>query len=330
MNTAKIDLHLHLDGSLYLPWLYETSLKNGIIDQSCSFEEYYDQIFVKEYPTREERMKRFDIPISVMQTKEDLFASIYGLIQRLHEQGIIYAEIRFAPQQHTIYGLTQKEVVEAVIEGMNQAMKDFQEIKIGIINCMMHKGKEASFNMKENFETIEVTKEFLGKGVVGLDLAGYENTGPFMNYKPLFDKAKEVGIPYTIHAGEMGEGIHVKEAIAMGASRIGHGINCVQNQEWVDEVVEKQIPLEVCVTSNVGDKRNYAAHPIRYLLEKGAKVTINTDNMTFSRTTLRNEHEQLQALGISKSILMQCTYNAIDAAFCDEQTKQWIKERIDK
>ncbi|MGN1344585.1 MAG: adenosine deaminase [Traorella sp.] len=330
MNWAKIDLHLHLDGSLYLPWLYETSKKREVIDSKMSFEEYYEMVYRSDFPTKEEGMKRFDIPIAVMQTKEDLFMSIYGLIQILHEQGLLYAEIRFAPQQHCLYGLSQKEVVEAVIEGMNQALLDFDDIRIGIILCMMHKGHDASFNMKENFETIEVAKMFLGKGVVGLDLAGYENTGPFMNYKPLFDKAYEYHIPYTIHAGEMGEGSHVMDAIEMKAWRIGHGINCIQNEKWLQEVIDKQIPLEVCVTSNVGLARNYAAHPIRTLLQKNVKVTINTDNMTFSRTTLNNEHEQLKALGISQEELKQCTYNAIDAAFCDDKTKQWIKDRINQ
>ena len=117
-----------------------------------------------------------------------------------------------------------------------------------------------------------------------------------MNYAPLFEKAKEYGIPYTIHAGEMGEGAHVPEAMSMGALRIGHGINCIQDKRWLNEVVEKQIPLEVCVSSNISDARNYAAHPIRQLINAGAKVTVNTDNMMFSKTDLANEHSQLRKI----------------------------------
>lgn len=329
MKTAKIDLHLHLDGSLNLPWQWKTAVKCGAVDKDCSFEEYYRLMFDKDYPKGSAPMKKFDIPIAVMQTREDLFESIYGLIEKLNEKEMLYAEIRFAPQQHCLKGLSQKEVVQAVLDGMHKANEDFPHVKTGLINCLMHKGNDANFNMKENMETVEVTRELFGNGLVALDLAGFENTGDFMLYAPLFEKAREYGIPYTIHAGEMGEGKHVPEAIKMGAYRIGHGINCIQDPAWLQEVVDKQIPLEVCVTSNVGLERNYAAHPVRQLIEAGAKVTLNTDNMTFSRTDLKNEHSQLRAIGVSEEVLKQCTLNAVDAAFCDKETKAWIRERLE-
>lgn len=328
MNTAKIDLHLHLDGSLDLPWAYQTALKRKCIPEDWSFEQYYNFVYFNDYPTREERMKKFDIPISIMQTKEDLYQSIYKLIETLNEKEMVYAEIRFAPQQHCQLGLTQYEVCEAVLAGMHRANLDFLNVKTGLILCMMHKGKNAACNMKENLETIEVAKRFLNQGVVGLDLAGYENTGPFMDYAPLFQLAQHYDIPYTIHAGEMGEGIHVEEAILMGAKRIGHGINCIQNEKWLALVKEKQIPLEVCVSSNVGDQRNYAAHPITQLLKEGVKCTINCDNMMFSKTDLANEHSQLRKIGITQETLKQCTLNAVEAAFCDDETKNWIKARL--
>lgn len=328
MNAAKIDLHLHLDGSLDLPWAYQTALKRKCIPEDWSFEQYYNFVYFNDYPTREERMKKFDIPISIMQTKEDLYQSIYKLIETLNEKEMVYAEIRFAPQQHCQLGLTQYEVCEAVLDGMHRANLDFSNIKTGLILCMMHKGKNAACNMKENLETIEVAKAFLNQGVVGLDLAGYENTGPFMDYAPLFQLAQHYGIPYTIHAGEMGEGIHVEEAILMGAKRIGHGINCIQNEKWLTLVKKKQIPLEVCVSSNVGDQRNYAAHPITQLLNEGVKCTINCDNMMFSKTDLANEHSQLRKIGITQETLKQCTLNAVEVAFCDDETKEWIKARL--
>ena len=329
MKYAKIDLHLHLDGSLNLQWAWETAKKRGVVAPDCTFEEYYNKMHQKEFATREERMKRFDFPVAIMQTREDLADSIYHLIETLAEKGLYYAEIRFAPQQHMQEGLTQREVVDAALSGMDQAKKDFPEIEIGLINCMMHKGENALVNWEANVETIRVTKETLGKGVVALDLAGYENNGDFNLYAPLFEMAKEYGIPYTIHAGEMGDGSHVPMAIAMGASRIGHGINCVQIPEWLKEVVEKQIPLEVCVSGNVSSiDYNYAAHPIRELLAAGAKVTLNTDNMTFVKTDLDNEYAQLRALGVSMEQLKHCAENSIDAAFCSEETKDMLRKKM--
>lgn len=330
MQTAKIDLHLHLDGSLNLEWAWKTAVKRGVVAADCTFEQYYDRMHQKNFKTREEGFKKFDFPIAILQTEEDLHDGTLHLIETLEEKGLIYAEIRFAPQQHTLGGLTQAEVVAAVLSGIQDAKETCPGISIGLLNCLMHKGSGAAVNHAANLETVEVTRQFLHQGVVGLDLAGFENNGPFLAYADLFEKAREYQIPYTIHAGEMGEGIHVAEAIQMGAWRIGHGINCVQDPEWLQMVVDKQIPLEVCVTSNVKDERNYAAHPIRQLLAAGAAVTVNTDNMTFSRTDLANEHSQLRAIGVTTQELKQCTWNALNAAFCDEATKEKLRKQLEK
>ena len=328
MKTAKIELHLHLDGSINLVWGWKTALKRGVIDPQTTFEQYYEMMYRNDYPTREERMKKFEFPCAVMQEKEDLSDSIYYLAETLNELGLIYAEVRFAPQQHTLQGLSQKEAVLAVVDGIVHAEHDFPDLTVRLINCLMHKGKDADVNMKENMETVEVTRETLGKYVVALDLAGYENTGDFMKYAPLFQKAEEYGIPYTIHAGEMGDGSHVLDALKMHAHRIGHGIHCVDHPLWLKTMVDAQIPLEVCVSSNCGDQRNYAAHPIRKLLEAGCKVTLNSDNMMFSRTNLINEYAQMRTIGISEEQLKQCTYNALEAAFCDEETRQKLRNQL--
>ena len=330
MKYAKLDLHLHLDGSLNLQWAWKTAVKRGVVAPDCTFEEYYNRMHQTEFPNREERMKRFDFPIAIMQTREDLSASIYHLIATLAEKELYYAEIRFAPQQHMLEGLTQHEVVEAVLEGRAQALKEFPDIEIGVINCLMHKGADAHANWDANVETIRVTKEFLGKGVVALDLAGYENNGDFNLYAPLFEMARELEIPYTIHAGEMGDGSHVPMAIGMGAYRIGHGFNCTQKPEWLAEVVEKQIPLEVCLTGNVLSAFDgfYAAHPIRQMIDAGVKITLNTDNMTFAKTDLDNEYAQLRALGVSMEHLEQFAKNSIDAAFCSEETKEKLRKKM--
>ena len=116
--------------------------------------------------------------------------------------------------------------------------------------------------------------------------------------------------------------------LALKAWRIGHGINCIQDESYVKALYETQTPLEVCLSSNCKVDRNYAAHPIRYMIERGLKVTINTDNMIFARSDLLNEHSQLRMLGVDDETLMKCTWNALDAAFCDEDTKEYIKEKL--
>ena len=328
MKYAKIDLHVHFDGSLDLKWQYERAKLRNVVSSSCSYDEYSYQMYRNDYPSREERMKRFDIPLAVLQTKEDLYDGIYDLIRCLHDLGLVYAEIRFAPQLHCLNGLTQYEVVESVCRGMHKANEDY-DICTNLICCMMHKGNSAMCNHQENLETIEVTKLFLKQGVVALDLAGYENNCPFEEYAYLFEKAKEYGIPYTIHCGEMGKGEHVPLAIGMNANRLGHGVLCIQNDAWLHQVIETQIPLEVCVSSNCYDNKDYKGHPIHQLLAMGAKVTINSDNMNFIQTNVVKEFELLSKLGVADSTLRQCMLNAIESAFCDEETRKWIYSKID-
>ena len=329
MNTAKIDLHLHLDGSLNISWAYERALKQGVIKPETTFEEFYDILFAKNIAHSPESFKKFELVCDILQTKEDLFDAAYDLCKRLDDLGLIYAEIRFASQQHLKKGLTQLDALKAVIDGTKKAMEDF-DIKVGIINCLMHKGDAQSFNHAENLEAIEASKIMFRKGLVGLDLAGFENNCDYKDYAPLFEIVKKEGIPFTLHAGEMGIGEHILDALSMRPNRIGHGIDCIQDQRYIDALKQSDIPLEVCVSSNVKLTQNYASHPIRRMIKEGLKVTVNTDNMIFARTDLVNEHNQLKMIGISEETLIRSTYDSLDAAFCDEDTKGYLKEKLDK
>ena len=330
MNTARTELHLHLDGSFNIRWAYERSLLRGVIPPKSTFRDYYNLLFENNAQPHKISITKFDLTCSILQLREDLEDAAYDLVKRLYEQGLWYAEIRFASQQHLKAGLTQKEALEAVIEGASRATQEFPGIRIGIINCMMHKGEDAYANWEENLETIAVTRELLGKGAVGIDLAGFENNGDFRLYGPLIKKAKEEGIPVTCHAGEMGNGEHIMDVLDWGVDRIGHGVNCIQNEDWLKRVIDTQIPLEVCVTSNIKRTMNYAEHAVLTLLEHGAKVTLNSDNMMFARTNAANEHYQLSMLGVKEETLAQCTRNAIEAAFCDEETRSWLKQKLEE
>ncbi len=329
MQTALIELHLHLDGSLNILWAYRKAIQRSVIPEDTTFEGFYDMLFSNNGSHSAESIKKFDLVCDLLQDYEDLEDATYDLARRLNDLGLIYAEIRFASQHHTKGRLRQIDALRAVRDGAERAMAELP-IRIGIINCLMHKGDSAAFNGQANLETIEATRELLGKTVLALDLAGFENNCDYREYAPLLAIAREYGIPFTMHAGEMGDGSHILDAIEMGAMRIGHGVNCIQDERYIEALLERDMPLEVCVSSNVKVERNYARHPVRYMIERGLKVTLNSDNMIFSRTDLVNEHNQLRMLGVSDETLMQCTYNALDAAFCDEQTKQYLRERIQK
>lgn len=331
MNLGKVELHLHLDGSLDMETAYRLAKERNVIDETWTHDQFKTKMMVpSDNPSLEECLKCFDFPIAIMQDKEALSECTYTLIRNLNELGLIYAEIRFAPQVHCQKGLTQDEVIEAVLDGKKRAEKDFPNIKTGIINCCMTYGN-AKINEEANLETIRATKRFLGKGVVAADLAGAEGLCPILDFKPLFDLAKELEVPYTIHAGEAGPASFVKDAMDMGAWRIGHGGHCTEDPAVLQEVIDKGIVLEVCPTSNIQChcQPSYEEHAIIELFRKGAHVTINSDNMTLSRVNTHSEIDKAMTLmGFTEADIRKMTEYAIQAAFLSDEEKAELMKKI--
>lgn len=283
MNSG-IDLHLHLDGSMTASYLLRQAKLQGIELLTDKEEELWDYLKVPmDCEDLNEYLRKFDLPLQLMQTKEALTEGVADLCNRLKEQGLSYAEIRFAPQLHTQKGLTQQEVVEAVIKGLIQE-EDFSAYLI--LCCMRMADNEA-----ENLETVRLGSKYLGKGVVAVDLAGAEAVFPTENFEAVFKEARENKLPFTIHAGEAAGAESIWKAIEFGAKRIGHGLHCLEDDKLVDYLREHQIPLELCPISNLQTKAVVGKYPLKELLEIGLCVTINTDNMTVSDTTLEKEYE---------------------------------------
>lgn len=313
----KIELHVHLDGSVR-PKTVSELLNYDIKDVKNKMMVTSDTKDLTEYLTK------FDLPIKAMQTKDNLKRIARELALDLKDDDVIYAEVRFAPILHTKEGLSLDEVVSSVLEGI----KSVNEIKINLILCMMR-----GFSNEDNLKTIMVTKKFLNKGVVGLDLAGDEKKYQTINYKDLFMIAKDNNIPFTIHAGEADTSKSVLDAINFGAKRIGHGIAIVNDDKVLNKVKEKNISLEVCPTSNVDTKAvlSYEKHPIKDLFLKGVKVTVNTDDRTVSNITLSKEYEKLKEyFNFSDEEFLQMNLNAISSSFMNEDEKTRYTKMIMK
>ncbi len=313
----KIELHVHLDGSVR-PKTVSELLNYDIKDVKNKMMVTSDTKDLTEYLTK------FDLPIKAMQTKDNLKRIARELALDLKDDDVIYAEVRFAPILHTKEGLSLDEVVSSVLEGI----KSVNEIKINLILCMMR-----GFSYEDNLKTIMVTKKFLNKGVVGLDLAGDEKKYQTINYKDLFMIAKDNNIPFTIHAGEADTSKSVLDAINFGAKRIGHGIAIVNDDKVLNKVKEKNISLEVCPTSNVDTKAvlSYEKHPIKDLFLKGVKVTVNTDDRTVSNITLSKEYEKLKEyFNFSDEEFLQMNLNAISSSFMNEDEKTRYTKMIMK
>ncbi len=322
-----IDLHLHLDGSLTPEDILDLAEVAGVSLPYHDAESLRPLLEAEaDCESLTEYLEKFTLPLQVLQKEDTITLAVYRLLKRLAKDGLVYAEIRFAPQLHMQQGLTQQQVVAAAIRGLERGIAEFG-IPAQLILCCMRMGD----NREANMETVRVAKECLGKGVCAVDLAGAEAAFPTKSFGDVFVLAKELNVPFIIHAGEAAGAESVWQALELGAKRIGHGVRAIEDAALVSTLGEKQIPLETCFTSNLQTKavKNAENYPLQTFLEQGLAVTVNTDNMTVSGTDLRNEYRQLkEAFNLSEELLMQLSCNAAEAAFLTTHQKQQLKAQI--
>lgn len=321
-----IDLHLHLDGSLPLNSILRMAELGGVELPANTIEELIPYLVADpNCKDLADYLNKFDLPIALLQTEACLELAVYELLHAISAQGVIYAEIRYAPGVHCQRGLTQTQVMEAALRGFRRGMKDFP-IQAQLIACCM-RGADPEVNR----ETARVTQQFLGQGVCCMDLAGAESLYPTKDHADLFAYARSLDIPFIIHAGEAAGPESIWSALEFGAKRIGHGVYAVQDPALMSYLRENRVPLEVCVTSNVQIKEfpSAAEHPVLRLIEAGIPVTLNTDNMTIAGTTVAGEFALVQStFGLSDTQMEQLTFNAVDAAFLSPEEKQALRAKL--
>lgn len=316
-----IELHLHLDGAISIKNCKKLAQIQNI--EIPSDKELKEKMTVsKDCKDLNEFLTKFDLALSLLQTKEGITTAIKNLQEELQEQGIIYAEIRFAPQLSTQKGLTQQEVVLAALEGLKQS-----KLKSNLILCCMR----GNNNQKENIETVTLAKKYLNKGVCAIDLAGAEGIYKTKDFKDIFKYAKELEIPFTIHAGEADGPQSVRDAIEFGAKRIGHGVRSIEDKELIEIIKNKQITLEICPTSNICTSiyKNIKEMPIKEFINKEINITINTDDPTVCDTNLKQELKLISdAFNLSEEDIKKLQINAINASFASEEIKKEIINQI--
>jgi len=322
-----IDLHCHLDGTLDLQTSYQLALEREIISSSTTLEQFKPTMIIKDNnQSLEDFLACFTMPSKILQDEQALTTSTIAVIRNLSLDDICYAEIRFAPQLHTLKGLSQEEVLKAVIKGVDQARSLYPTIHVNLILCLMT-AVPGSINHLANMETVQLAGKYLGNYVCGIDIAGAEGLSPFSEYHACFLQAKNMGVPCTMHAGEAGPASNVHDAIMEGAVRIGHGGHCLEDDSVVKEIKEKGIVLEQCPTSNVQTKSclSFETHTLRPLYDAGVKVTINSDDGTLSQTSLSNEIMIAKKyMHFTTQQIQELLYNSAQAAFCTNEERKRI------
>ena len=323
-QLALIDLHLHLDGSMPLRTARKLAEQQGVTIPDGDNELKAMMSLTDDCKDLNDYLARFDLACSLLHTREALTTCTFDLLSDLHEQGLIYAEIRFAPQKSCEKGLNQYQAVEAVLEGIRRA-----PIPCGLIVSMM-RGNDLE-TREANLETVRIAKEFLGNGVVAVDLAGAEGLFPTYDFEYAFAEARKNHIPIIIHAGEAAGADSVLEAIQAGAVRIGHGVRGLEDKRVIDELIARNITLELCPTSNIdtGIYSTYADYPLRLLIDQGVKVCVNTDDMTVSDTDLQKEWQHLiDTFQLHEFEIGHLLLNAVNASFASESLKLQLRTII--
>ena len=325
MNAKKyaiIDLHLHLDGSMSLECARSLATKQGIALPDD--EELLSRLRVSDdCRDLNEYLERFELPLSLLQTADAISESVERLCNELKAQGLVYAEIRFAPQLHLQKGLTQEDVVLAAIAGLNRS-----SFFASLILCCMR----GADNREANIETVRLVEKYLGKGVCAVDLAGAEALFPNENFVDVIEYARSLSLPMTLHAGEALGADSVASAIELGADRIGHGVRSIEKPELLKLLSEKKIALELCPTSNLNTRvlDDLKDYPIRTFFDADVMITVNTDNMSVSATSLAEEYQKLaDALELTEAELKKIALCSISATFLDSKGREKIFDMVD-
>ena len=285
----KAELHCHLDGSLRLDTMLDLARqqgKSGLLPADSV--EGLETVLraVDDSETLEDYLRWFSYSIPLMQTAEALRRVAYELAEDNARENVRYLEVRYGPILHTEEGLSMERVNEAVLDGLRAAEQDFG-IRTGVIVCGLRDRFESA-----SLAQAELAVAHMHRGVVGFDLAGGEHGNPADLHGAAFYHARKHLLAITIHAGESFGPESIRQALfKCGAHRIGHGTSLWQDPDLLRYMIDRQIPLEVCPTSNVQTHvvDGFEHHPLRAYLGEGVAVTINTDNRLFSRTTVTEE-----------------------------------------
>jgi adenosine deaminase len=286
-KAPKAELHNHIDGGLRVETIIEIAKKENVNIPSFS------KIELQSLLTNDENctdlldyFKPFETTISVMQSEASLERIMFEFLEDRAAENIKYIEARFSPALHLQKGLTYHQVMDAILRGKKQAESQY-DIQCNLIVCGLRQN-----NIATNIEMAKLAIRYKKQGVIAYDLAGEEFGRPAKNHIPAFQIAIDNNLFRTVHAGEADGSHSIADAVHyLGAQRIGHGTHLYEDTELLEFIRDRQIGLEVCLSSNLQTKSvsDISKHPIKNYFLKNIPVTINTDSNLISGTTLTQE-----------------------------------------
>lgn len=338
-RLPKIDLHLHIDGAVRTETILDLAAKAGVKLPASDAAGLTK--FVRVSPdcrSLTEFLATFEVFYPLLQNPPAIERITRELCEDLGRDNVVYAELRFAPilniSDTTKSAEMMTAVVEAAVRGL-EAGAAAAGIDAGLILCC-YRGFDPRFAV----ETVRIAHKFRedarrqGKEsvVLGVDLAGDESRYPASDFHEAFALAREYGIPATVHAAEAAGPESARDALnILGARRIGHGIHIEDDPVLLERIVREKIPLEICLTSNLQTATvpSLEAHPFRRYLDRGVRVTINTDDPAISDITLSGEWKTAaQAYQLTDHEIHTILSHSLDASFAPSEVKKRVQSRL--
>jgi adenosine deaminase len=319
-ELPKVELHLHLDCSLSYAAVSR-------LDDSVSLEEYQREFIAPPRCTSlADFLTRAPRGFQLMQDEAALAVVVEDLFEQLAADGVIYAEIRFAPLLHLEHGLKPAQVVGGVERATETCIRS-SGIEARLILCTLR-----HYDHEQGLATAQLVHDFRGSHVAALDIAGDEAGYPIDAHVPAFRYAIDHGLHRTAHAGEARGPDSVWETLReFQPARIGHGVRSIEDPALVEHLRREHIHLEVCPTSNVQTRiaETLAGHAVDKLYRAGVPLSINTDTRTITNITLTEEYRNLEEhFGWTPADLAACNQAGLDAAFVEEPVKRNLRERL--
>jgi len=322
-NLPKIELHLHIEGTLEPEMLFDLAQRNHIQLPYRSIQEVRDAY---HFTNLQSFLDIYYQGANVLQTEQDFYDLIWAYLEKVSSQNVRHAEIFFDPQTHTHRGIP----FEVFLNGLVRAKEDAQQ-KLGIsselILCFLR-----HLSPEDALKTLDQARPFREK-IFGVGLDSSEMGRPPSLFKEVFDRARDQGYRVVAHAGEEGPAEYVWEAVELlDVKRIDHGVRSIDDPKLIEYLVEKQIPLTVCPLSNIKlcVFEDMTHHNIKQLLDLGVCVTINSDDPAYFGGYMNENFYATQVgLNLSKADLYKISRNAIQAAFLNGDRKQALIAELD-
>jgi adenosine deaminase len=323
ISMPKVELHLHIEGTLEPEMLFYLAKRNAVALPFASVAEVRQAY---NFGNLQDFLDIYYQGMSVLQTELDFYDLTFAYLEKCQANNVMHTEIFFDPQGHTSRGVE----FEIVLNGIAHALKDGQE-KLGIssnlIMCFLrHLSEEDGLNALE--QALHYKDKIIG---VGLDSS--EVGHPPSKFEHVFSRARAEGFKIVAHAGEEGPPAYVWEALdLLKVDRIDHGNRALEDEKLTARLLKDSIALTICPLSNLKlcVVNDLCLHPLRRMLDKGLKVTVNSDDPAYFGGYINDNFNCIvEALNLEKQHVITLTRNAIEASFLDQDSKQALSKRLE-